>query len=86
MGEEKETMTSTLYYVLVGRGGLQGLVKGLGDLHNNPQTLVMVIEVGLRVEVGYPLWAIMYMENIVSLTGRAGGAPPQDLERREANH
>ena len=25
--------------VLVGRGGRQGLVRGLGDLHSKPQTL-----------------------------------------------
>ena len=51
----KEKNTSTLYYILVGRGGHQGLVKGLGDLCNKPQTLVVVTEVGLRVEVCYPL-------------------------------
>ena len=41
--------------VLVGLGGRQGLVRGLSGLHSKPQTLVMVTEVGLRVEVGYPL-------------------------------
>ena len=55
MREKKEKITSTLYYVLIGRGGRQGPVKGLGDLNNKAQTLVMVAEVGLRVEVGYPL-------------------------------
>ena len=51
----KETITSTLYCILVCHGGRQGLVKGLCDLCSKPQTLVVVTEVGLRVEVFYQL-------------------------------
>ena len=54
MGEKKKRLFRP-YYVLVGPGGRQSLVKGLGDLHSKPQTLVLVVEVGLRVEVCHPL-------------------------------
>ena len=48
--------------------------------------LVMLIEVGLRVELCYHSREQCYSENIVILTGRAGGALLEDLKESQANH
>ena len=46
----------------------------------------MVTEVGLRVELGYPLREQCYLENTVTLTNHARGALPKIFKESEASH